>query len=140
MPIYKPSGSWAAERMESDVSDVSVKVELNATEIWPDPSWDGWRDAWVVANDAYSTDEKKARGLVAAVNAYIAAGAPEVILPAGDDMPPEYFEHIDLWEIADDVWAWNEATAFIAVRALSWWESMSRDAKAATGLQSYSTL
>jgi hypothetical protein len=58
------------------MGDVSVKVDLNATEIWPDPSWDGWRDAWVVADDAYSTDEKKARELVAAVNAYIAGGGP----------------------------------------------------------------
>lgn len=96
------------------------ETELSAMERWPDPRWDGWRDAWVVAGDAYSTDEKKARDLVATVNAYLAAGAPEVDLPVGDGAAPEYFEHIDLWEMAEDVWAWKEATALLATRAMRW--------------------
>jgi hypothetical protein len=41
-------------------------------------------------------------------------------------------QHIDLWEIADDVWAWNEATAFIAARALRWSGNLSNRAKQAS--------
>jgi hypothetical protein len=111
--------------MMTCIDGQEIEHRLNSRELWPDPSWDGWRDVWLIAQDAYSTDEEKARGLVATVNAYIEAGAPEVVLPTGEEMPPEYFDHIEIWEIADELWAWNEETAYLAVRALRWAENVS---------------
>lgn len=95
------------------------KAVLNDRQPWPAPRWDGWRDAWVIAGDAYSTRREKADDLVATVNAYVEAGSPSVALD-DETARPEFDDYFETWEIADDVWAWNEQTAMIAARAIAW--------------------